>query len=133
MLASPMNPGSSRLVKIYGLAAVLINLAGSTASIAFSQALTFEERSAPLASKLRLGLIVYAISAFVLYIGPALLLWSVYRREVAGLCSSLDPVDPAAVRLIAPPTSARRTGVILIVAGMLVLALGIFAAIGVRR
>jgi hypothetical protein len=81
------------------------------ASIAFSQALTFEERSAALASKLRLGLIVYAISAFVLYIGPALLLWSVYRREVAGLCSSLDPVDPE-VRLIAPPTGARRTGAI---------------------
>ena len=128
-------PDESRfksLVKIYGLAAVLINLVGSTASIAFSQALALGERSAPLASKLRLGLIVYAISALVLYIGPALLLWSVYRRELAGLCSSLDPVDPAAVRLTATPTSARRTGVILIVAGLLILALGIFAAVSFR-
>lgn len=120
------------LVKVYGIAAVLINLAGSMASTAFAQAITFEERTAPLASKLRFSLITYAISALVLYIGPALVLWSVYRREVTGLCSSLTAVDPASVHLTAPPSSARRTAVILIVAGMLILALGIFAAVSFR-
>ena len=129
-------PDESRfksLVKIYGLAAVLINLAGSMASIAFSQAIALGERSAPLGSKLRLALIVYAISALILYIGPALLLWRVYRHEVAWLCSSLTAVDPASVHLTVPPPSARRTAVILIFAGLLILALGIFAAISVRR
>ena len=58
------------LVKLYGIAAVLINMAGSTASFGFTQALIFEERSAPLARKLKVSLIAYAISAFFLYIGP---------------------------------------------------------------
>jgi hypothetical protein len=121
------------LVKLYGTAASLINLAGSVASLAFTQALMFEERSAPLASKLKLGLIVYAICSTILYIGPLLLFWNVYRGEVAGLCSSLATVDPASTRLTSASLNTRRTLLLFIIAGMLILALGIIAAIGLRR
>ena len=121
------------LVKVYGVAAMLINLIGSTATIAFAQAMTFEERSAPLASKLKFGLVVYAISSAILYIGPALLFWNVYRGEVAALCSSLDNVDPASVRLPCPSSNTRRTALVLLIAGLLILALGILAATSVRR
>jgi hypothetical protein len=121
------------LVKVYGVAAALINLTGSTASYAFTTWLTSSERSAPLASRLKFGLIVYAISASILYIGPALLLWNVYRREVALLCSSLDTVAPASIHLTSEHSSARRTALVFLFAGLLVLALGIFAAVSLRR
>ncbi len=87
------------LVKVYLVAAMIINLTGSVASIAVTQSLTFDERSAPLAYKLKFWLVVYAISATLLYIGPALLLWNVYRGVVDGLCSGLTSVDRASVRL----------------------------------
>ena len=120
------------LVRLYGIAALLINMAGSVASFGFTQAMIFEERSAPLARKLKVSLIAYAISAFFLYIGPALLLWSVYRGEVTGLCSSLDTVDPASVHLISEHSRTRRTGLVVLFAALLILA-GIFAAISFRR
>lgn len=128
-------PDESRfksLVKVYGLGAALINLAGSTASYAFTAWLTSSERCASLASRLKLGLAVYAISSSLLYIGPALLLWNVYRKEVAALCSSLDTVDPTSVHLTSEHSSARRTGLIILFAGLLVLALGILLAISLR-
>lgn len=121
------------LVKVYGVAAAMINLTGSMASIAFTQALTFDERTAPLASKLKFGLVVYAISSALLYIGPALLLWNVYRGVVDGLCSSLTSVDPASLRLTRLPSTSRRTVLILVVAGLLILGLGIFAAVSYRH
>jgi hypothetical protein len=116
------------LVKIYLLAAMLINLTGSMASFAFTQALTLDERSAPLAYKLRFGLVVYAISSTLLYIGPALMLWNVYRGAVDGLCSSLATVDPASLSLMRQSATSGRTRVILVFAGLLILGLGIFAA-----
>jgi len=121
------------VVKMYGLAATLINLTGSTASFAFLQALTFDQRSGTLASRLRFALVVYAISATILYIGPALLLWSVYRGVVTDLCSSLPTVEPGSVSLVNPALSQRRTVVLVCVALALVLALGIFAAVSYRR
>jgi hypothetical protein len=121
------------LAKVYGAAAMLINLTGSTASIAFTQALTFDERSAPLASKLRFGLVVYAISAILLYVGPALILGSVYRGVVAGLCSPLTAVDPASLRLTHPPSKQHRNRVIVIFAATLILLLGVLAMIAYRR
>ena len=129
-------PDESRfksLVKIYGVAAMLINLVGSTASIACTQALTFDEHSAPLATKLKFGLVVYIISAAFLCISPALLLWNVYRKEVAALCSSLDIVDPASVRLTCPSSNQRQKALVFLMAGLLILALGILAAISFRR
>lgn len=120
------------LVKIYVLAAMLINLTGSLASIAFTQALTFDERSAPLAYKLKFGLVVYAISASLLYVGPTLMLWNVYRGVVDGLCSSLTTVDPASLRLMRQPATSRAV-VILLFTGLLLLALGIFFASGHRH
>jgi len=120
------------VVKVYGVAAAIINLTGSMASLAFTQALTFDERSAPLAYKLRFGLVVYAISSALLYIGPALLLWNVYRRVLDGLCSSLTTVDPASLQLARLPSTSYQAVAILLLTGLLLLTLGIFFAISYR-
>ena len=93
------------LVKMYGLAAALINVVGSTAALAFTQALVFEEHSSPLKSKIETGLVAYSISAILLYLLPALLLWKVYKGVITGLCSSLTTVGQESVRQIKP--SAR--------------------------
>ena len=130
---APEESGLKPLVKLYGVAAALINLVGSTASYAFTTWLLSSERPATLASRLRFGLVVYVIAASILYIGPALLLWNVYRKEVAVLCSSLDMVDPASVNLTSEHSGARQTGLIILVARLLVLALGILLAISFRR
>ncbi len=129
---TPDEPKIKSLVKVYIVAAQLINVTGSTAAIAITQSLTFDERSAPLAYKLKFGLVVYAITATLLYIGPGLLLWNVYRGVVDRLCSSLPTADPAALRLT-QLSGSRRLWVILVCAGLLILALGIFFAIGYRR
>jgi hypothetical protein len=120
------------LVKVYGVAAAIINLTGSMASLAFTQALAFDERSAPLAYKLKVRLVVYAISSALLYIGPALLLWNVYRRVLDRLCSSLTTVDPASLQLTRLPSTSRPAVVILLLTGLLLLTLGIFFAISYR-
>jgi hypothetical protein len=120
------------LVKVYGVAAAIINLTGSTASLAFTQALTFDERSAPLAYKLKFGLVVYAISSALLYIGPALLLWNVYRGVLGGLCSSLTTVDPASLQLTRLPSTSHPAVVILLLTALLLFTLGIFIAISYR-
>jgi hypothetical protein len=67
------------LIAIYKVAAALLNLVGSTASLAVSVALTSDEGSAPLAYKLRFCLVVYAISATFFYALPSLLLWKLYK------------------------------------------------------
>jgi len=121
------------LVKIYGLAAMLINMIGSTASIAFTLWLVADEHPASLAHKLKFGLVVYAISASLLYYGPALLLWKVYRRAVVELCSSLTAVDPASAHLTRLPSTSRRIVLVLLASGLLFLALGILFAIGYRH
>jgi fluoride ion exporter CrcB/FEX len=121
------------MVKIYGVAAALINLTGSVASLALTQSLTFDDRSASLASKLKFGLVVYAISSAILYIGPALIFWNVYRGVVAGLCSSLTTVEPGSIRLISLPSTQRRAALILIFALSLILVLIGVAVIGYHR
>jgi hypothetical protein len=121
------------VVKIYGLAAMLINLTGSTASFAFAQMLALDDHREPLASRLKVALIVYAITAVLLYIGPALIFWKVYRREMDGLCSSLTAADPTSVQLASSPASTQRTAMLFLLAGFLVLALGIFFAVMFRR
>ena len=132
-VGAPEESGLKPLVKLYGVAAALINLAGSMGSYAFTTWLMSSERHAPLASRLKFGLVVYVISASILYIGPALLLWNVYRKEVAVLCSPLATVDPGSVRLTSEHSSAVRTALILVVAGLLVLALGLLVAVSYRR
>jgi hypothetical protein len=101
------------LVNVYGVAALIINLTGSVASLAVTQGLTLDEHSAPLASKIKFGLVVYAISSALLYIGPALLLWHVYSGVLNGLCSSLTTVDPASLQLSRLPSTSRRTALLL--------------------
>jgi len=132
LVATTDEPKIKSLVKIYVVAAALINLIGSTASIASAQAIAFGDRCAPLAHKLKLGLIVYAISAMLFYIGPGLLLWNVYRRALDGLCSSFPAVDPRSQRLVQLRPNPRRAQIILLFAGLVVLGLGIFAAISYR-
>ncbi len=121
------------LVKIYAVAAVLINVMGSTASIVTAQMLAWDDRCASLAQKLKFGLVIYAISGALFYIGPGLLLWNVYRRVVNGLCSSLTTVDPASLRLMPLAPASRRAVLILTAAGLLLLGLAIVAAISYRR
>ena len=132
-VGSPDEHALKSIVKVYSVAAALINLTGSTASLAFTQALTFDDRSAPLASKLKFGLVVYAISAILLYIGPALIFWNVYRGVLSRMCSPLTAVEPGTVRLISPPFSQRRNALLVVCAGLVVLALAILAAISFRR
>jgi hypothetical protein len=119
------------LVKIYVVAFALINVIGWIASFGFSQALTFDQRI-PLASKIRLGLTVYAIAAALLYIGPALLLWNAYRGVVGGICSSLTPVEPASLRLVRLYRIPRRTLIILLLVDLVILGLVTFAFLSHR-
>jgi hypothetical protein len=121
------------LVKVYGVAGALINLTGSVASLAFTQALTFDDRYSPPASRLKFGLIAYAISSMLLYIGPALIFWNVYRGVLAGLCSPLTAVDPSSLHLAQPASNQRRVAVILILVVAIILAIVIEALVSYRR
>jgi hypothetical protein len=119
------------LVKIYAVAGALINLVGSVAAFALYQALLFDHRSGPLLKKLETSIVVYSICAVLLYIAPALILWNVYRGVMAGLCSSLAAVGPGSIHPI-NSSSRLRTVLIIISAGFLVIAIGIFVAVSYR-
>jgi len=118
------------LVKVYLVAAALVNLTGSMASIGFAQSFTSYERPAPLAHQLKFGLVAYAITFSLFYLVPALLLWNVYRRAVDGLCSSLTTVDPASLQLTRLPSSSRQIALLLL-AALMILGLGIFLVVAV--
>lgn len=121
------------VVTIYFVASALVNIVGSTACIAVTQALIIDEHAGPLRRKLEFGSIVYAISATFLYVLPALLLWKTYRGLLAGLCSSLATVGPDSIRQMQPPSSKQRTAVVLFVLmGSLLLILGVVVAISCR-
>ena len=120
------------LVKIYVVAALLIQGIGSTASIAITQSLAFDRHSATLAHQLKVGLVVYAIASTLLYFGPAVLLWNVYRRAVDGICSSLTSVDRASVRL-EPLRSARPWRVLLALLAVLLVVMGAILALASYR
>jgi hypothetical protein len=119
------------LVKIYAVAGALINLVGSVAAFALSQALLFDHRSGPLLKKLETSIAVYSICAVLLYIAPALILWNVYRGVMAGLCSSLATVRPESIHPI-KRASRIQTVLIIIFAGCMVLAIGVFVAVSYR-
>ena len=120
------------LVKLYALAAALINLVGSTAALAFTEALIADEQSSPLRRKLELGLSVYAIAGLLSYILPLLLLWRVYRDLVASLCSPLTPVGAETIH---PMQSSwnRRTPALLAFICLLLLGAAIVLAVSYRR
>jgi hypothetical protein len=113
------------LVKIYVVAAALINVVGSVAALGFTQALVADERSAPLRSQLEFGLVVYVISALLLYLLPALLLWKVYKGAVTEVCSSLTAVESDSVREMKPLPTPFPAVLILISAGAFVLLVGV--------
>jgi hypothetical protein len=113
------------LVKIYVVAAALINVVGSVAALGFTQALVADDRSAPLRSQLKFGLVVYAISALLLYLLPALLLWKVYKRAVTEVCSSLTAVGPDSVREMKPTPTPFPAMFIMLSAGAFVLLVGV--------
>jgi hypothetical protein len=86
------------LVKVYGVAAAIINLTGSVASLAFYPGARIRRafRSAGLQAEIwPCGLRDFLRAP--LHRGPALLLWNVYRRVLDGLCSSLTTVDLASL------------------------------------
>jgi hypothetical protein len=119
------------LVKLYAVAGALINLVGSVAAFALSQALLFDHRSGPLLKKLETSIVVYSICAVLLYLAPALILWNVYREVMAGLCSLLATVGPESIRPI-KRSSRLRTLLVIIAAGFMVIAIGIFVAVSYR-
>jgi len=91
------------------VAAALINFTGGTAAIGFTHWFTSFERSAPLAYQLKFSLVVYVISCALFYLGPALLLWNVYRGVIGHLRASLVTIDPSSLRLRCLPSSSSRT------------------------
>lgn len=119
------------LVKLYAVAGALINLVGSVAAFALSQALLFDHRSGPLLKKLETSIVVYSICAVLLYLAPALILWNVYREVMAGLCLSLATVGPESIRPI-KCSSRLRTLLVIIAVGFMVIAIGIFVAVSFR-
>jgi len=121
------------LVKVYLVGAALVNIIGSTASLGLTQALTFDERSAPLGHKIKFGLVVYAISAALFYVGPGLLLWKVYRGAIGALCASLIPVDASSLRLTCVSSGSNRTVVRVLLMGLVFVTLGILLAISYRH
>jgi hypothetical protein len=121
------------LVKVYGLGGMLINLTGSTASIALTLALVIDDRSEPLASRLRFGIVLYLICAVLLYLGPALIFWNMYRGVLARLCSSLTAVEPTVLRLTPLPSNQRRSAIILVVLALLIFVLILGVLISYRR
>jgi len=121
------------LVKIYVVAAALINVVGSVAALGFTQALVFDDRPAPLRSRLEFGLVIYAISALLLYLLPALLLWKVYKRAVTEVCSSLTAVGPESVREMRPSPTPFPAVFIMLSAGAIVLLVGVALMLLVSR
>lgn len=121
------------LVKIYGLAAALINMTGSTAALAFTAWLASDEHPASLAHKLEFGAVICAISASLLFYGPALLLWKVYRGSLDEISLSLTSVDPSSVHLMRLASRSNRAVVMAVVMGLLLLVLGIVLAVSYRH
>ena len=121
------------LVKLYIVANTLLNMTGMAASIAFSDWLLADERSASLAHQLKFGAVVWAIAVTLFYIGPALLLWNTYRRAVDGISASLTAVDPTLVHLTPLPSSSRRVLLICLGASFVVLGIAICAILTAHR
>lgn len=120
------------LVKIYFVSSALLNLVGSIAAIAFTQSLVFDERSAPLKRKLELGLTVYSVSALVMFILPCLLLWKIYKELLARVCSELVTVESDSVSQFEQTPRRHSAAVVLVLTGVLLLALGVIAAVSYR-
>ena len=69
----------------------------------------------------------------LLYVGPALIFWNVYRVVLTGLCSPLTAVDPSSLHLAQPAPSQRRIAVIVSLGVVLILAIVTSALISYRR
>jgi len=121
------------LLKMYAIAAGLVNLTGTLAAYGFTQAILFDEHRSPLRRKLEVGLSVYAIAGLLLYIFPALLLWKVYKGLLAGICSPLTAVAPDSIAHAEQSSRQLRTIAILAFAGLLILAIGVFVAVSYRQ
>jgi hypothetical protein len=130
------NPDADKikvLVKIYALAGALINVVGSTATLAFTQSLVFDERSMPLRRKIEFGFAVYSIAALFLYVFPALLLWRVYGGLIKDLCSSLATAGPDSVRQMRPSSNNFPTAPLLVLIAISILILGMVLLFAVSR
>jgi len=121
------------LVKMYALASALINVVGSLATLAFTQALVFDERSMPLRKKLEFGFTVYSIAGLLIYVFPALLLWRVYRGLITDLCSSLPTVEPDSLRQMKRSSNNFPAAPLLVLIAISILILGIVLVFAVSR
>jgi hypothetical protein len=120
------------LVKIYAVAGVLINLMGYIASYSIAEALTFNNHSGTLASRVETGAVIYFVSALILLILPALVLWYVYKGVITGICSALPTVSPESIRQMARPQSQHRTVLALLWAGIIVIGVGLLLMVRYR-
>lgn len=121
-------PKLKSLVKMYTVAAALINLMGSLGSYAITQATVVHNRSVPLAKELENALAAYSISVLVLLILPAWLLWKTYRGLIKELCASLSPVGPESIREMEKPSLPFRRRLIIISVGLMIVGLAIAVA-----
>jgi hypothetical protein len=118
-------------VKMYAIAFALVSFTGSMASLGFAEALALDHGYL-LPEKIKLVLVVYLICSALFYVGPAVILWKVYRDAVTGLCGSLTVADPASVRSVATD-SGRILWLALFAGAVLLLAVGLFLLAGRRH
>jgi hypothetical protein len=112
-------------VKMYAIASALINFIGSMASLGFTEALTLDHGYL-LPERLKLALAIYLVCSVVFFIGPALILWRVYRDAVNGLCASLAVADPSSLHLLPRNSGHIRMTILLLGAAFILIAVGLF-------
>jgi hypothetical protein len=110
------------VVRIYTIAAALINAVGSVASFALTEALTFGHGSSY--EKYELFFFVYLICSTLFFFGPAAILKRIYRNEVSKLCAPLPVADPTSLRLMVN-TGNLRIALALVGSATILLALGL--------
>jgi hypothetical protein len=113
------------LVRTYAIAAALINLTGSLASLGFTGALSFDHGSL-LPEKFKFALTIYLICSVLFLIAPLLVLFRVYRDALAELCTCLAVADRASLRLVPTNSKPIRIWIVLLVAGLILLGLIFF-------
>jgi hypothetical protein len=112
------------LVRMYAIGGALINFTGSMASLGFTEALAFDHGHA-LPERMKFVLIVFLICVALFSVGPALILWIVYRDAVNGVCGPLAVVDPSSLRLVPTNWSTIRIWVALFAGALILLGLAV--------
>jgi hypothetical protein len=113
------------LLKMYAIAAALINLTGSMASLGLTEALAFDHGHA-LPEKIKFALAVYLICSLLFFIGPLLILWRVYRDALVDWCAPLTVAHLASLRPVPTNSNSVRIWFVLLGAALILLGLIVF-------